>query len=237
MRYGAVLVLTTSFAANLQAQSVISTFPSRFSFGGDVVLSQPKSEFANNVGNGYGFDLTGLFRVDPKGFLNLRADLGGVQYGRETQRIPFQPITGRIRLDLETDNRIGFASIGTQLQIPDGWLRPYANAAIAVTNFTTQSSLTGSDDTFETITTTNASDNSHAWIFGGGVMIPFGKYSTGALNIGARYFYGGRATYLTEGDIIDNPDGTVTLNPRNSKTDLVLWQVGASFVIPRSTGR
>jgi hypothetical protein len=238
MRSGAVLVLTTFLCASaLGAQSEITTFPTRFSVGGDVVLSQPKSEFANNVGNGYGFDLTGLFKVDPKGFFNLRADLGGIQYGRETKRIPFQPITGRIRLDLETDNRIGFAAIGTQLQIPDGWIRPYANAAIAVTNFSTQSSLSGSDDSFETITSTNASDNSHAWIFGGGVTIPFGRFSTGALNIGARYFYGGTATYLTEGDIIDNPDGTITLNPRNSKTDLVLWQLGASFVIPRTTRR
>ena len=53
----------------------------------------------------------------------------------------------------------------------------------------------------------------------------------------ARYFYGGHATYLTKGDIVDNPDGTVTLNTRESKTDLVLWQLGASFTIPRSTGR
>ena len=65
-------------------------------------------------------------------------------------------------------------------------------------------------------------------------MIPFGK-SLGALNLGARYHYGATATYLKKGDITDNPDGTITLNPRNSKTDLVLWQVGVSFIIPRPT--
>jgi hypothetical protein len=119
--------------------------------------------------------------------------------------------------------------------VPDGWLRPYANAAIALTDFYTQSSLSSPDISFQQ-TNTNQSDVSHAWIFGGGIKIPFGKYSSGALNIGARYFYGGRATYLTKGDIIDNPDGSVTLNTRESKTDLVLWQLGASFTIPRSTG-
>jgi hypothetical protein len=56
---------------------------------------------------------------------------------------------------------------------------------------------------------------------------------SGAFNLGARYYYGGRATYLNKGDITDNPDGTITPHPRNSKTDLVLWQLGFSFNIPR----
>jgi hypothetical protein len=224
MRSSAVWVLITSisFATSAEAQSAISTFPSRFSFGGDLVLAQPKSELATNVGNGYGFDANGMFAVDPKGVFSLRADFG---------------VTGRVRYDLETDNRIAFGSVGVQLQAPDGWFRPYANAAIGFTNFFTESSLSSPDDSFEPITNTNHSDASSAWIFGGGIKIPFGKYSAGALNLGARYFYGGHATYLTKGDIVDNPDGSVTLNTRESKTDLVLWQVGASFTIPRSTGR
>jgi hypothetical protein len=241
MQSRAVSVLITAFivasGSELEGQVVYNStsVPSRFSFGGDVVISQPKGEFANNVPNGYGFDVTGMFRIDPKGYLNIRADVGGVQYGRETQRINF-PNTGRVALNLETDNRIGFGAIGAQLQIPDGWLRPYANAAIAYTNFWTESSISGTDNSFEPISTTNHSDGSHAWIFGGGLMIPFGN-SAAALNMGARYFYGGTATYLRKGDIIDNPDGTITLNLRNSKTDLVLWQLGVSFAIPQTTRR
>src|SRR6476469_8723771 len=106
MRSSAVWVLITSisFAASAEAQSAISTFPSRFSFGGDLVLAQPKSELAANVGNGYGFDANGMFGVDPAGVFSVRADFGGLQYGRETKRIPSQ-VTGRVRYDLETDNR------------------------------------------------------------------------------------------------------------------------------------
>ncbi len=238
MQFKAVLILITAFivaaGSNLDAQIVFNStsVPSRFSFGGDVVISQPKGEFAANVPNGYGFDMTGMFKVDPRGYFNIRADVGGIQYGRETQRVNF-PNTGRVALNLETDNRIGFGAIGAQLQIPDGWFRPYANAAVAATYFWTESSLSGTDNSFQAISTTNNDDWSHAWIFGGGLMIPFGK-SLGALNMGARYHYGARATYLRKGDIIDNPDGTITLNLRNSKTDLVLWQLGVSFVIPRT---
>ena len=239
MQSKAVLVLSTAFifasASAADAQfSNVAMLPSRFSVGGDLALSQPKGEFANNVPNGYGFDLTGMFRLDPQGYFNLRADLGGVRYGHERQRVGF-PISGRVAVDLNTDNQIGFGAFGVQLQIPDGWFRPYANAAVAATYFWTESSISGADNSEPFDQTTNLDDWSHAWIFGGGVMIPFGR-SIGALNLGARYHYGASATYLKEGDITDNPDGSINLNPRNSKTDLVLWQLGVSFAIPRSTG-
>jgi hypothetical protein len=239
MQSKAVLVLSTAFifasasAAGAQFSNV-TMLPSRFSFGGDLALSQPKGEFANNVPNGYGFDLTGMFRLDPQGYFNLRADLGGVRYGHQRERIGF-PVSGRVAVDLNTDNQSGFGAFGVQLQIPDGWFRPYANAAVAATYFWTESSISGADNSESFIQTTNLDDWSHAWVFGGGVMIPFGK-SIGALNLGARYHYGASATYLKEGDITDNPDGSINLNPRNSKTDLVLWQLGVSFAIPRSTG-
>jgi hypothetical protein len=242
MQSRAVLVLITAFFvasgySKLDAQIVFNSgsVPSRFSFGGDVVISQPKGEFANNVPNGYGFDLTGMFKVDPRGYFNIRVDLGGVQYGHETQRVNF-PTTGRVSLDVDTDNRIGFGSIGAQLQIPDGWFRPYANAAMAATYFWTESSISGTEDSYEFASTTNQDDWSHAWVFGGGLMIPFGK-SMGALNLGAKYFYGGEATYLREGDITDLPDGSIAINSRRSKTDLVVWQVGVSFNIPRASRR
>jgi len=225
---------TASFTAlDAQVISDYRSFPSRFQAGVDIVVSQPKGEFATNVGNGYGLNANGMIRLDPGGYLSIRGDIGTVTYGRETERIPYMPYSGRVNLDLETTNNIAWGSIGGQLQIPDGWVRPYASAAIAYTNFSTSSTL--SDESYEYASRDNLNDGSRAYIFGGGVVIPFGnRYSLGGINLGARYYYGGRATYLREGDIIDNPDGTITLNPRNSKTDLVLWQLGFSLVLPRS---
>jgi len=237
MQFKAVSVLSTAFVfvlgTSLQAQILPSSKsgPSRFTVGGNGVMSQPKGEFASNVGRGYGFDLNGLFKIDYRGFLNLRADVGGVQYGRERKDASFFGITGRVTLDLETTNSIAWGAIGPQIMIPDGPFRPYANAAIAYTVFSTTSTLTDPSSGFQYASQDNANDGSHAWIFGSGILIPFGE--SGAFNLGARYYYGGRATYLNKGDITDNPDGSITLNPRNSKTDLVLWQLGFSFAIPR----
>jgi len=236
----AVSVLSTASvfacASVAEAQIVMNSAPgpSRFSFGGDGVMSQPKGEFASNVGKGWGFNLNGMYRIDYKGYLNLRADFGTVQYARERKDASFFGITGRVNLNLETTNNIAWGAIGPQIMIPDGPFRPYANAAVAYTDFSTTSTLSDPYGQFQPISNQNAHDGSHAWIFGSGFQIPFG--TSGALNFGGKYYYGGRATYLTKGDITDNPDGTITLHPRNSKTDMVIWQLGFTLAIPRSTG-
>jgi hypothetical protein len=237
MQSKAVSVLSTAFIFAWAFAANAQTIPAapgmtRFVFGADGVLSQPKGEFAANVGKGFGFNINGLYKLDYKGYLSIRADGGGLQYAREHKDASFFGVTGRVNLDLETTNSIAWGSIGPQIMIPDGPFRPYANVAIAVTDFSTSSSL--SDDFGQQLASRqNASDFSHAWIFGTGIQIPFG--TTGALNLGGRYYFGGRASYLTKGDITDNPDGTITLHPRNSKTDMVLWQLGFSLAIPRSS--
>jgi hypothetical protein len=239
--YRAVLVASTAIAALASMagaqQTVVfkePSFPSRFTLGGDAVMVQPKGDFANNIGRGWGFNGTGLFRVDDKGYVQLRLDGGIAQYGRETKKIPLNPITGRVEVKVETDNMIGWAGIGGQLQIPDGPFRPYVNGSVAYTDFSTHSSLTGLNNSATGFSTRNQHDGSHAWIYGTGVNIPFGKrFTSGMLNFGARYYRGGTAAYLKKGDIVDNPDGTISFTPRRSKTDMLVWQLGASFTLPR----
>jgi hypothetical protein len=236
----AVSVLSTASifacASVAEAQIILNSAPgpSRFSLGGDGVMSQPKGEFASNVGKGWGFNLNGMYRIDYKGYLNLRADFGTVQYAKERKDASFFGITGRVNLNLETTNNIAWGAIGPQIMIPDGPFRPYANAAVAYTNFSTTSTLSDPYGQFQPISNQNQHDGSHAWIFGSGFQIPFG--TSGAFNFGGKYYYGGRATYLTKGDITDNPDGTITLHPRNSKTDMVIWQIGFMLPIPRGAG-
>ena len=204
--------------------------PSRYSLGGDFAIFQPKGAFAENVPNGYGFDVTGLLKIDPKGWFNLRADGGGVRYGHEHIGLGF--FGPGIELNLDTNNQIMFGALGLQLQIPDGWFRPYANASYAAVDFKTESCVSNPDNVIQEQCNTNHGDWAGAGVFGGGLLIPFGK-SLGALNLGARYHYGSKATYLRKGDIVDNPDGSVTLNVRSSKTDMVLWQIGFTYNFPK----
>jgi hypothetical protein len=213
--------------------------PSRFTIGGGLLMSQPRGELASNIDNGFGGDLYGLFRLDPAGVLSLRADIGGLEYGSET--IPSGSVFGgRLGFEVETSNSIFWGALGPQLTIPVGPVRPYGNVAIGVMDFSTTSAIRGTGqyrgETFAS--TENQSDNTHTWIFGGGLFIPFtGRLSMMALDVGGRYFSGGEATYLREGAIRDNPDGSITLFPSHSKTDQVTWHVGVSYTIPSNVGR
>lgn len=208
--------------------------PSRFSIVGDALVAQPKGEFATQIdSNGFGINVGGLFRLDKEGILSLRGDIGGMQYGSETLHAPYLPITGRVALDVETTNSVFWGSIGPQIQVPVGRVEPYMNAAIGFMDFNTSTSVRGSDSDYEYASSTNSDDATSAWIFGGGAYLRLGSSKSWKLHAGARYFYGGNATYLAEGDIQDNPDGSVTLFPHHSKTDQVTWQVGVSYTFPQ----
>src|SRR6476469_4066674 len=109
-----ILLSTASFFASASAAGAQiyngPPIPSRFSIGGDFAISQPKGEFATaGIPTGYGFDVVGLLRIDPTGWFALRADGGGVQYGHEGGFIGYYC---GIPLDLTTDHRIGFGSLG-----------------------------------------------------------------------------------------------------------------------------
>ena len=213
--------------------------PSRFTLGGGLLLSQPKGDLANNIDNGFGADFYGLFRLDRDGLLSLRADVGGAQYGSQT--LPAAYAFGpRVGFDVETTNSIFWAGIGPQIMAPAGRVRPYGNVALGVMDFSTRSSVRGTGDyqgqTFAS--TENQSDDTRTWIFGGGLYIPLtGSMSLMSIDVGGRYFTGGEATYLREGAIRDNADGTITMFPSHSKTDQVTWHVGVSYTIPRITRR
>lgn len=209
--------------------------PSRFTLGGGFLMSQPKGDLANNIDNGFGGDFYGLFRVNRDGVLSLRADLGGAQYGSETLPAP-SVFGGRVGFEVETSNSILWATIGPQVMVPVGPVRPYGNVAVGVMHFTTSSSVRGTGDyQGETFASTeNQSDNTRTWIFGGGLYIPLsGSFSLMSIDIGGRYFTGGEATYLRKGAIRDNPDGTITMFPSHSKTDQVAWHIGVSYTIPQ----
>jgi hypothetical protein len=208
--------------------------PTRFTIAGDLLVAQPKGEFGSNIDTGFGGNVVFMYKLDPAGVFSLRADLGGMQYGSERKRVPFLPYTGRVLLDVTTTNNVYWGAIGPQMQLlTSGPVRPYVNAAIGVQGFVTQSALSGSDESWDYASTTNSDDAAVAYMAGGGVYIPLGKTATSAsLNIGARYHFGGTASYLREGDITDNADGTITLHPRNTKTDMVMWQIGVSVPIP-----
>jgi hypothetical protein len=115
--------------------------------------------------------------------------------------------------------------------VPAGILRPWAKVGLSGLVFSTGTSVNGTDFDDEPIaSTTNYSDGTAALVAGAGLLVPLGRIA--AIDIGARYHHGGTASYLKEGSIVDNPDGSITITPLRSRTPFVLYTIGVSLRIP-----
>ena len=198
--------------------------------GGELTFAQPQGEFSNFIDQGWGGSIHYLLRLDQGGWLGLRADAGLVNYGHERQRVLLSPtIGGRVSVDLVTDNNIAFVGVGPQIGLPTGALRPYANGYAGVSYIFTESRVAGTSSGESFASTTNFDDASFAYGGGAGLYIPVSRRSNPvSVDLGLTYRHNGVAQYLRHGDITDNPDGSITLHPVESETNLLTFHVGVS---------
>ena len=212
--------------------------PTRFAVGLGFIVSEPKEAFDENVGVGFGVGGAFQYHVDRPGWFAVRFDAAWLRYGHETKRVPFsQTVGGRILVDVSTSNSIIGLGVGPEVALPYGPVRPYLNAGFSGLLFRTASSVSGIRSSDEPIAaTTNLSDWTGAWVLGAGLRFPLGgRESPVDLDLGVRYHRGGEALYLREGSIIDNPDGSITIHPLNSRTPFMVYGVGVRFRIPWSS--
>lgn len=202
---------------------------------GGLALARTQGEFSDYVDGGIGFDLGYLHALDSEGWFALRVDGGMLIYGYETQRVPLSnTIGGRVLVDVNTSNNIAFIGIGPQIGVPDGRLMPYVNGYVGYSYIWTGSSVRGTWDHEPFAETTNFSDGTFGYGGGGGVYVPLrGGASPVSLDLGVRYQNNGRAEYLRSGDIQDNNDGTITVYPVQSDTDLLTFRIGVSVGVTR----
>jgi hypothetical protein len=209
----------------------------RLALGGGASVAQPVGEFRNYVNNGFGGGAHLLVRVDPRGVLALRVDGGFLVYGHETKRMSF-PGAGRVELDVTTSNNIVTYSIGPQLMVPTGPVRPYVNAFAGGAYFFTESSIGDTEYDTDFASTRNFGDNVPSYGYGGGVFIPLAvRNALVGIDLGARFIRNGFTRYLREGGITDLPDGGYTVSPIESETSLVVYHIGVSAELRRGRRR
>jgi len=208
--------------------------PPRAHIGVDFIVGEPLGEFAEFVGAGIGANFFGRLPMDPRGVLSFRGDLGFLIYGHESKRVCFEGVGCRVQGRLQTDNSIFYGGIGPELAIPMRNLRPYVHPFVGLAYFSTTSSLEddwGEDNLFQT---ENFGDSGFMWGIGGGIEWSLSQGPTRVdLNLGARYHHHGVMEYLTKGDIVDNPDGSITMYPVVSEANLMSYHLGITIGLPR----
>lgn len=227
---GAAVLLAAGRGA--EAQAVDAT---RGHFGFGFVAVEPVGELGAFFDQGFGFQLEGAVGPAAERHLRLRGNLGVVVYGHERQGFCYPtPIGCRIGLDLTTTNSILFAGLGPELVLPVGPLEPYVHATIGVSYFATTSSLDGDDGHHHDYAeNTNYSDAVLAYTFGGGLRMALRRGRKPIyLDLAMERHQNGAASFLTEGDIVDHPDGSITILPNRAQANLVAFRVGVSFGIP-----
>ena len=228
---GLVTILAPALAAKaLEAQATRAPL---WYIDGTVVGAQPTGEFGLSVDEGWGFELGGRYELDPAGVLSIRSSLGFINYGNET--LQFCSVYGcRVGIDLDTRNNILFGGVGPELGIQLGPLRPYARASVGIGYFVTTSGLSGDDSNYTYASTNNFDDVVFQERVGAGLGL---RLSNGRnpvwLDLGADYHHNGVASYLKEGDIVDQPDGSIVIFPRRSEANLWSFRLGVSVGIGR----
>ena len=203
--------------------------------GGFVGISFVAADAVGDLGfvvdQGFGMDLAAGAPVSAGGHLRVRADLGFVIYGLE--QIRYCSFGCRVASDLTTTNSIIFGGIGPELVLARGPIQPYLHASAGLSYFVTSSSVDDHDGYGPYLETTNYSDLVFGWKFGGGLRLRVGGgHNPIYLDFGVERHDNGIVNYLTSGDIVDNPDGSITLYPNRSEADLIAFHVGVSVGLP-----
>ena len=207
--------------------------------GVNLIVGDPVGEFDHFVGAGFGADFFGRLPMDPRGVLSLRGRPGlpdlRVRVEAGLFRRGWVPGPGS---SCKPPTASSSGGSGRSLAIPMRRARPYVHAFMGFAYFNTTSSL--EDLVGRRVTISDGELRGRDGFLGSGGGLEWNLQAgpdPHRPEPGVRYHQNGVMEYLTEGDIVDNPDGSITLYPIRSEANLVSYHFGVSVGIPRGRGR
>lgn len=196
------------------------------SFGFAIAGGTAVGQFSDAVGeNGLGGVNANLsLNFNRRGTVALRIEGAYLQYGSENRPLP-AAISGGLLAGAEMTTSFYVASLraGPEFVLGTGRVRPYIFGTAGISYFATETSV-GS-----CCGNTNYDDAVASLAGGGGLRIDL-SHSV-ALDLGAIFVKHSDVSYLREGDILEQSDGSVTFQPVQSEGDVFLLQLGLSFAL------
>jgi hypothetical protein len=202
----------------------------RFVLGFNGILARPVGEFQQFVNWGGGFGTNGVINFDEGRHIGLRLDGSFVIYGHERYSTVLSPTIRRVWVDVNTDNFIFQFGVGPQITLGNGPVRPYLYGTVGFSYFATVSSVSGTADFDNHFSSTNFDHFTGALAGGAGLQFRLsrGRHPV-AIDMSVQSTYNGEAEYLTRGDIVENPDGSITLYTIRSQANLVTFKTGITI--------
>ena len=229
-------VLVLSFALPAYAQEGPPPPPSwRGQLDVAFALGIPQGEFDQAV-DGLGYGATIGASAAPQ-MLPVTFGIEGtfLTYGSDERTIPFPGSFVNVRE--VTTNNMALGHLFIRLVPPSGRLRPFLEGLGGMQYLWTESRLENERNDEDVFSSTNFDDFTWSAGVGGGLQLYLftseddeGQPFDLNLLLGVRYFFGGTAEYLDEGDIELDEDNRPVYTPNESRTDLLVPMLGVSVV-------
>jgi hypothetical protein len=206
--------------------------------GMGLMLGVPVGDFRENVQFAAG--MTGHLDFGLGGSpVSVGAEGTYLWYGDQSRNVPLVGLP-ELAVGVNTANDMFLLHGRVRAQRPDGRVRPYVDGLVGFNYIVTKTSVDAEETCYYIGTTyscddegdsvTNIDDIVLSVGAGAGVQFAFGASPHSMrLDLSARYLYGGEAEYLTEDDIRWPDDGPAILQPRRSRTDMVLVYIGLTW--------
>ena len=209
-----------------------------FQLGLGLMMGVPVGDFHENVAFSVG--LTGHLDFG-LGRSPISVGIEGTYlwYGDESRHVPLVGIPG-LAVKVDTTNDMFLLHGRVRAQRPGGRVRPYLDGLVGFNYISTRTKVDAEDICYDIAGTyactddgdsiTNVDDLVLSAGGGAGVQFAFSASPDSIrLDLSVRYLYGGEAEYLTEGDILWRDDGPLILQPRRSRTDMLMVYVGLAW--------
>jgi hypothetical protein len=223
-------LLVAALPGGTAAQTAPGEAPTRSRFSGSLALLNTQPLGALATGPGLGVAAAGAFALDAARIFRVRAELRAAGYGSEERRACLGGEIGCL-IELEVDTRYTSFYLGAGPEVALGVLGTelVLDATAGIGAFAVTSSVRGvsEPDRENRLDTDNFRDEFFAWSVGGELRIPVA--SRFAVTVGSHYQHNGEASYVPEGGVTQNGDGSLAIDARTTDANLVTLTLGVAF--------
>ena len=225
---GSTLLLALALAPAAASAQEAPAPRERSRFTGSLSLLNTQPLGGLRTGPGIGVDLSAAYALDPARRFRIRGEFRAAGYGSETRRACLSTTVGcLIQVDVVTNYGLFYLGAGPEVSIPVAGAELVLDATAGGGSFTVSSSVRGISDNEDVLNTTNFDDTFFAWSAGGELRIPVSAQLSVA--VGGHYQHNGEASYVPEGGISENPDGSVAIGALTSDANMVALTLGLAF--------